>query len=80
MIRCKVCTSRVRPLTRAWTEAEHGGVHFYKTGNTDKYVEFIFNLGKKIPIIHELCAKRRPELVPRPAIIALDLHLRKRGY
>jgi hypothetical protein len=79
-LRCKVCNSRVRPPTRAWAESERGGVHFYKTNNTDSYVEFILKLGKKLPVIHELCAKGRPELVPPNALIALNVYLRQRGY
>ena len=75
--KCPLCNGRLRPIKRAWTPTD-GGVSFYKTieGSMERYNSYMKEFAKRVPIIHELCARATPELVPAPALIALNLQVR----
>lgn len=77
MIRCALCTARIRPPSRPWTEAEGRGVHFYQTTTDMKaYVKELERLAKNIPFIHEACVQgAEPDTLPRH-IVALSLEAR----
>ena len=79
MIRCAVCQGRIRPPSRPWAAVE-GGVHFYKTtSDMAAYAKEMAKLAKKVPFIHEACARAaKPGTLPQPHMIATSLNDRLR--
>lgn len=76
-IKCKLCRSRIRPPSLPWTMTD-SGVHFYQTtSNMMAYAKWLAELAKRIPLIHEQCAKEaEPGTLPQRHLIALNLDVR----
>ncbi len=79
MIKCVLCRGRVRPPSRPWAVVD-GGVHFYRTtSDMGAYAKELAKLAKKVPFVHEACAKAaEPDTLPERYIVALDLDARLR--
>ncbi len=69
---------RARPPKHPWAVRDDWSVNFYQTteGSMKRFADYMTEFAKRVPVIHELCAKAWPDKVPSPALIALDLQVR----